>query len=326
MKRALITGAAGQDGTYLTELLLLKGYEVWGVVGPEPGEYLAWAAAHEERLHVCDADLADAASLDRLIAEVVPDEVYNFAAISSVALSWEHPALVSDIDATGVARLLEVLRRRAPRARLCQATSAEIFGEAVESPQTEETPIRPVTPYGSAKAHAHFLVRNAREGWGMFACSAILYNHESPRRPPSFVTRKITDGAARIKAGLATELRLGNLDAARDWGFAGDYVEGMWRILQADAPDDYILATGESHTVRDFCEAAFSRLDLGWSEHIVVDPEFFRPVDRQAPVGDAAKARSVLGWEPRTTFREVVEMMVDADVERLASAPPLQAR
>jgi len=320
MKRALITGAAGQDGTYLAELLLSKGYEVWGMVGPEPGEYLAWAAEQGERLHPCEADLADAGSLARLVADVVPDEVYNFAAISSVALSWEHPALVSDIDATGVARLLEVLRRRAPRARLCQATSAEIFGEAVESPQTEETPIRPVTPYGSAKAHAHFLVRNAREGWGMFACSAILYNHESPRRPPSFVTRKITDGAARIKLGLATELRLGNLDAARDWGFAGDYVEGIWRTLQADEPDDYILATGEPHTVRDFCEAAFSRLGLDWRRYVVVDPEFYRPVDVEAPSGDAAKAKRVLGWEPHATFREVVQMMVDADMQRLASA------
>lgn len=317
MKRALITGAAGQDGTYLTELLLLKGYEVWGVVGPEPGEYLAWAAAHEERLHVCDADLADAASLDRLIAEVVPDEVYNFAAISSVALSWEHPALVSDIDATGVARLLEVLRRRAPRARLCQATSAEIFGEAVESPQTEETPIRPVTPYGSAKAHAHFLVRNAREGWGMFACSAILYNHESPRRGYEFVTRKITRGAAQIKLGLAKDLRMGNLDAVRDWGFAGDYVEAEWRMLQQDQPNDYVIATGKGHTVRELCQLAFSRLGLNYQDYVVFDERFYKPPETVPLIGDASRAQQELGWTPQVTFEKMVEMMVDVDLAEL---------
>lgn len=314
MKRALITGAAGQDGTYLTELLLAKGYDVWGVVGPEPGEYAAWAAQQGEHLHLCDADLADASSLKRLVADVVPDEVYNFAAISSVAASWNHPALVADIDATGVARLSEAIRAHAPNAHLLQATSAEIFGEASESPQTERTPVCPITPYGAAKAYAHFLMRNAREGWGAFACSAVLYNHESPRRPTAFVTRKITKAAARIKLGLQSELRLGNLDAERDWGYAGDYVEGMWRILQADEPGDFILATGQVHTVRDFCEAAFSRVGLDWRDHVVVDPEFFRPVDRQAPVGDSSKARAMLGWEPRTGFREIVEMMVDADM------------
>ena len=317
MNRALITGAAGQDGTYLTELLLSKGYDIWGVVGPEPGEYAAWAAGQGEHLHLCQADLADAGSLDKLVAEVAPDEVYNFAAISSVSLSWERPALVADIDATGVARLVESLHKHAPTARLCQASSAEIFGHPAESPQTERTPIRPATPYGSAKAYAHFLLRNARDGWGMFACNAILYNHESPRRPPSFVTAKITDGAARIKLGLSDELRLGNLDSARDWGFAGDYVEGVWRMLQAETADDYILATGVAHTVRDFCDAAFSHLGLDWERHVVVDPAFFRPVDTQAPVGDASKARMALGWEPRTTLHDMVAMMVDADLARL---------
>jgi GDPmannose 4,6-dehydratase len=248
---------------------------------------------------------------------VVPDEVYNFAGLSSVRLSWEHPALVADVNATGVARLLEALREHAPGARVCQASSAEIFGHPAESPQTESTPVRPATPYGSAKAAAHFLVQNAREGWGAFACNAILYNHESPRRPASFVTRKITDGVARIKLGLATDLRLGNLDSARDWGFAGDYVEGMWRMLQAETPDDFILAAGVAHTVRNFCEVAFAHVGLDWQDHVVVDPEFLRPVDTQAPVGDASKALALLGWRPETTFVQTVEMMVDADLERL---------
>jgi len=317
MKRAVITGAAGQDGTYLTELLLSKGYEVFGVIGPDPGGYLAWAAEQGERLHTAEADLSDAASLSRLVAEAVPHEVYNFAAISSVSASWERPTLVADINGTGVARLVEALRAHVPEARLCQATSAEIFGNAIEPAQCELTPIRPITPYGSAKAYAHFLMQNARDGWGMFACNAILYNHESPRRPANFVTRKITQGVARIKLGMATELRLGNLDAARDWGFAGDYVEAMWRMLQADRPDDYVVATGVAHTVREFCEAAFSYVGLDWGRYVVVDPELFRPVDRQAVVGDATRAREVLGWTPATRLRDVVAMMVEADLALL---------
>jgi GDPmannose 4,6-dehydratase len=319
MKRALITGAAGQDGTYLTELLLSKGYDVWGVVGPEPGDYLEWATDQGERLHVCEADLTDGGSLSSLVRDVVPNEVYNFAAISAVGLSWERPALVADVDATGVARLVEALHTLAPAARLCQATSAEIFGYPTESPQTEMTSVRPISPYGSAKAYSHFLMQNAREGWGMFACSAVLYNHESPRRPRSFVTRKITDAVARIKAGLATEVRLGNLDAERDWGFAGDYVDGMRLMLQNDRADDYVLATGVTHSVREFCEAAFSHVGLEWSDHVVVDPGLFRSVDRQAPRGDAGKARRELGWEPTLGFGEVVAMMVDADLERVLS-------
>ncbi|HET6351623.1 MAG TPA: GDP-mannose 4,6-dehydratase [Coriobacteriia bacterium] len=316
--RALITGAAGQDGTYLTELLLSKGYEVWGVIGPEPGDYLSWAATQGEDLHPCEADLSDKDSLDRLIAEVVPDEVYNFAGISVVSMSWEHPVAVFDINATGVARLIESLREYAPDARLCQASSAEIFGHPAESPQTETTPIRPVTPYGSSKAAAHFLVENAREGRGMFACNAILYNHESPRRPSSFVTAKIAEGAARIKLGLASELRLGNLDSARDWGYAGDYVEAMWLMLQADKPEDFVLATGVAHTVREFCDAAFSHVGLNWEDYVIVDPEFFRPVDSQAPVGDATKAREALGWEASKPFAAIVGEMVDGSPVRLA--------
>jgi GDPmannose 4,6-dehydratase len=322
MARALITGAAGQDGTYLTELLLSKGYDVWGVVGPEPGEYRAWAEERGRHLHPCEADLTDAASLARVVLEAEPDEVYSLAAISSVSLSWEHPAAVADINATGVARLLEALSAHAPAARLCQASSSEIFGHPVETPQTECTPIRPATPYGSAKAYAHFLLQNVREGQSMFACNAILYNHESPRRPVSFVTRKITDGAVRVKLGLADEVRLGNLDSARDWGYAGDYVEGMWRMLQADTADDYILATGATHTVRELCDAAFSCLDLDYREYVVVDSAFVRSADVATHCGDPAKAKRILGWEPTVTFRDLVEMMVAADMERLGTGLP----
>lgn len=317
-RRALITGAAGQDGTYLTELLLSKGYEVWGIVGPQPGDYLQWAVGQGEGLHPCQADLADSASLDRLVAEVEPDEVYNYAAISSVALSWDKPTITFDINATGVARLVEVLNRRVPNARLCQASSAEIFGHPAESPQTEQTIIRPVTPYGSAKAAAHYFIQNVRDGWGMFACNAILYNHESPRRPLSFVTRKVSKGVAEIKLGLADELLLGNLDATRDWGFAGDYVEGMWRTLQAERPDDYIFATGSMRTVGELCEMAFHHAGLDWRDYVRVDNEFFRPLDQESSVGSAEKAKRVLGWEPRVTLEEIVAMMVDADVEALA--------
>lgn len=316
-RRALITGAAGQDGTYLTELLLGEGYEVWGVVGPQPGDYLRWAAEQGERLHPCQADLADGESLDRLVAEVLPDEVYNYAAISSVALSWEEPTTTFDVNATGVARLVEALKRHAPNARLCQASSAEVFGHPAESPQTERTVIRPVTPYGSAKAAAHYFVQNVRDGWGMFACNAILYNHESPRRPPSFVTRKVSKGVAHIKLGLADELLLGNLDVVRDWGFAGDYVDGMWRTLQAEQADDYIFATGMMRTVGELCDVAFRHAGMDWRDYVRVDERYLRPLDQKSSVGSAEKAKRVLGWEPKVTFQEMVAMMVDADIDAL---------
>lgn len=315
-KRALITGVAGQDGTYLSELLVGKGYEVFGLVRTCERES-AEQSCGPMGVTLIDGDLTSKDSLVGAVANSRPDEVYNLAGQSSVGLSWSQPALTAQVNAVGVATLLEVLREHAADARFFQASSAEIFGNPETSPQDENTPIRPVTPYGASKAYAHLLVQNVRAGWGVFACSGILYNHESPLRPTSFVTRKITDGAARIKLGLARELRLGNLDAARDWGYAGDYVEAMWRMLQAERPDDYVIASGEAHTVRDFCEVAFSRVGLDWEEYVVVDPAFFRPVDWQAPVGDSSKAGEVLGWVPGVSFGEVVEMMVDADVERL---------
>ncbi|MHB1340732.1 MAG: GDP-mannose 4,6-dehydratase [Coriobacteriia bacterium] len=314
-KRALITGVAGQDGTYLSELLAGKGYDVFGLVRTCERES-AEQSCGPLGVNLIDGDLTDKQSLLAAVQASRPDEVYNLAGQSAVGLSWNEPTLTAEVNSVGVARLLEVLRVAAPEARFFQASSAEIFGNAEQPLQDEHTPIRPVTPYGSSKAYAHLLVQNVRNGWGMFACSGILYNHESPLRPTSFVTRKITDGVARIKLGLASELRLGNLDAARDWGFAGDYVEAMWLMLQAESPDDYVVASGEAHTVRDFCEVAFARVGLDWEDFVVVDSEFFRPVDRQAPAGDASKARDILGWIPKSTFSGLVAMMVDADMER----------
>jgi GDPmannose 4,6-dehydratase len=318
-KRALITGVAGQDGTYLSELLLGKGYEVWGVVGPYPGLFLEWAKQYEGRLHPIDADLTDMESLLAAVDVSQPDEVYNFAAQSSVGSSFEQAVATTEVNAVGVLRMLEAIRQLAPAARFFQASSAEMFGNAAEMPQRETTPLHPRSPYAAAKTYAFHIIGSYRDSYGMHASNGILFNHESPLRGLQFVTRKITDGAARVKLGLASELHLGNLDAQRDWGFAGDYVECMWLILQQEVPDDYVVASGEVHTVRNFCEAAFSRLDLDYEEFVVVDPKFFRPVDVNILYGDPSKARTVLGWEPRVHFRELVEMMVDADMERLTS-------
>ncbi len=318
-KRALITGVAGQDGTYLSELLLGKGYEVWGVVGPYPGLFLEWAKQHEGRLHPIDADLTDMDSLLAAVDVSQPDEVYNFAAQSSVGNSFEQAVATTEVNAVGVLRMLEAIRQLAPAARFFQASSAEMFGNAAEMPQRETTPLHPRSPYAAAKTYAFHIIGSYRDSYGMHASNGILFNHESPMRGLQFVTRKITDGAARIKLGMASELRLGNLDAQRDWGFAGDYVECMWLMLQQEAPDDYVLASGEVHTVRDFCQAAFARLDLDYEEFVVVDPKFFRPVDVNILYGDPSKARTVLGWEPKVHFRELVEMMVDADIVRLTT-------
>ena len=317
-KRALITGVAGQDGTYLSELLLGKGYEVWGVVGPQPGAFLTWAEQFDGRLHPIDADMTDMASLLVAVEVSAPDEVYNFAAQSSVSDSFDAAIATTEVNAVGVLRLLEALRTLAPHARFFQASSAEMFGNAAEMPQTETTPLHPRSPYAAAKTYAFHIASSFRDSYGMHVNNGILFNHESPLRGPQFVTRKITDGAVRCKLGLASELRLGNLDAKRDWGFAGDYVEAMWLMLQQESPDDFVIASGEVHTVRDFCEAAFSRLDLDYKEYVLVDPEFFRPVDVNVLFGDPTKARTVLGWEPKVTFRELVVMMVDADRGRLA--------
>jgi GDPmannose 4,6-dehydratase len=316
-KRALITGVAGQDGTYLSELLLGKGYEVYGVLGPYPGAFLEWAAQYEGRLFPVQADLTDMESLLRAVELSHPDEVYNFAAQSSVGDSWTEAVATTEVNAVGVLRLLEALRQLAPEARFFQAASAEMFGNAAETPQSETTPLKPCSPYAAAKTYAFHIVASYRESHGMHASNGIMFNHESPMRGMQFVTRKITDGAARIKLGLAGDLHLGNLDAGRDWGFAGDYVEAMWLMLQRDSPDDYVVATGDVHTVREFCSAAFSHLGLDYERHVVVDPAFFRPVDVSVFCGDATKARQVLGWEPKVRFEELVAMMVDADMKRL---------
>jgi GDPmannose 4,6-dehydratase len=317
-KRALITGAAGQDGTYLSELLLGKGYEVFGVPGPYPGDFAERVAASDGRLHSLEADLNDMQSLLTAVEAASPDEVYNFAAQSSVGDSWTEAVATTEVNAVGVLRLLEALRQLAPDARFFQAASAEMFGNAAEMPQTERTPLHPQSPYAAAKTYAFHIVSSYRQSYGMHVSNGIMFNHESPLRGLQFVTRKITDGAARCKLGLETELPLGNLEAKRDWGFAGDYVEAMWLMLQQDAPDDYVVATGDVHTVREFCSAAFSRVGLDYEEFVRVDPRFFRPVDVNVFYGDSTKARTVLGWEPRVRFEELVGMMVDADMERLS--------
>jgi GDPmannose 4,6-dehydratase len=317
-KRALITGVAGQDGTYLSELLLGKGYEVWGVVGPYPGGFLEWAKQHEGKLHPIDADLADMNSLLAAVEISRPDEVYNFAAQSSVGESFDSAIMTTEVNAVGVLRILEALRQLKPDAHFFQASSAEMFGNAAQMPQNESTPLHPRSPYAASKTYAFHIVGSYRDSYEMHVNNGIMFNHESPLRGLQFVTRKITDGAVRCKLGLQTELRLGNLDAKRDWGFAGDYVEAMWMMLQQECSDDFVIASGEVHTVRDFCDAAFARLDLDYNEFVVVDPAFFRPVDVNVLYGDATKARTVLGWEPKVTFTELVSMMVEADLARLS--------
>ncbi len=316
-KRALITGVAGQDGTYLSELLVGKGYEVYGVAGPYPGDFLERARASDGRLHALDADLSDMESLLAAVDIARPEEVYNFAAQSSVGTSWTEAVATTEVNAVGVLRVLEALRQLSPDARFFQAASAEMFGNAAEMPQRETTPLHPQSPYAASKTYAFHIVGSYRESYGMHANNGIMFNHESPLRGLQFVTRKITDGAARIKLGLADSLALGNLDAKRDWGFAGDYVEAMWLMLQQDSPGDYVIASGEVHTVREFCDAAFSHLGLDYQQYVSVDPRYFRPVDVNVFYGDATKARALLGWKPKVGFSELVAMMVDADLARL---------
>lgn len=319
-KRALITGVAGQDGSYLAELLLEKGYEVYGLVGPVAGDLLDRAIAiGGERLHLLDGDLTDMDSLLNVVTSAKPDEVYNLAAMSFVGDSWEQALTTTDVNAVGVLRLLEALRHECRDARFMQAASGEVFGRAYGTAQNEQTPLHPRSPYGVSKAYAYFITLNYRESHRMFGANAVLFNHESPRRSVNFVTRKITDGAARISLGLANELPMGNLESRRDWGFAGDYVEAMWRILQQDAPDDFVIATGEAHSVREFCEIAFGRVGLDYREYVTVDERFMRPADVDVLLGDATKARQRLGWEPKVSFPALVEMMVDADVARLSA-------
>ncbi|HCT56103.1 MAG TPA: GDP-mannose 4,6-dehydratase [Gemmatimonas aurantiaca] len=320
VKTALITGITGQDGSYLAELLLAKGYRVVGVVrrsSTTPYERIAHLV---DRIELASADLLDQTSLTDVVQATRPDEIYNLAAQSFVQTSWNQPVLTGEFTALGVTRMLEALRKAAPEARFYQASSSEQFGKVVETPQRESTPFYPRSPYGVAKVYAHWITVNYRESFNLFAVSGILFNHESPRRGLEFVTRKISDGVARIKLGLQRELRLGNLDARRDWGFAGDYVDAMWRMLQQDAPDDFVIGTGETYSVRDFCDAAFGAVGLDYREFVVQDERFFRPAEVDLLVADPTKAREQLGWTPQVAFPELVRMMVEADLARYASA------
>jgi GDPmannose 4,6-dehydratase len=313
-RRALITGITGQDGSYLAEFLLEKGYQVYGMVRRSSTEAFERIAHLRDRIDVREGDLLDQLSLIMLLRDIDPHEVYNLAAMSFVPTSWEQPILTGEVTALGATRLLEAIRVVDRSVRFYQASSSEMFGKVRETPQTELTPFHPRSPYGVAKTYAHYITVNYRESYGIFACSGILFNHESPRRGRQFVTRKVSDGVARIKAGLARELRLGTLEARRDWGFAGDYVQAMWLMLQQPQPDDYVIATGETHTVRHLCEVAFEHAGLDWTEHVVVDPALVRPAEVDLLIGDAGKARRVLGWAPKHSFRELVHMMVDADL------------
>lgn len=318
MPTALITGITGQDGSYLAELLLSKGYRVIGVarrsstVTNERIEHLL------DKMTVVQGDLHDQGSLLALLEEYEPIEVYNLAAQSFVPTSWNQPALTGDITALGVTRILEAIRFVNSKIRFYQASSSEMFGKVLEVPQNETTPFYPRSPYGVAKVYGHWITVNYRESFGMFAASGILFNHESPRRGLEFVTRKISDGVARIKLGQANELRLGNLEAQRDWGFAGDYVDAMWRMLQHDQPDSFVIGMGETHSVREFCEIAFSHVGLDYNEYVIQDEKFYRPAEVDLLIADPSKARSILGWEPEVNFKELVAIMVDSDIKRLS--------
>jgi GDPmannose 4,6-dehydratase len=315
-KHALITGITGQDGSYLAELLLDKGYRVFGLVpryATNPYENIAHLL---DRVEILTGDLADVSSLQRAVVAARPDEVYNLGAQTFVQASWELPELTGDITGLGVTRLLEVLRVTQPRARFYQASSSEMFGKVRETPQNEHTPFYPRSPYGVAKVYGHWITVNYRESYGLYACSGILFNHESPRRGREFVTRKIAETVARIKAGQTSELRLGNLEAKRDWGFAGDYVEMMWLMLQQDTPEDYVIGTGENHSVQEFVELAFGRAGLKWRDYVVQDKRFMRPAEVDTLLAKPSKARQQLGWQPKVSFEALVHMMVDAELAK----------
>ena len=316
-RRALITGITGQDGSYLAELLLAKGYEVTGMVRRASVENFERIEHIRDRVRLAQADLLDQLSMIDLIRRAEPQEVYNLAAQSFVPTSWNQPVLTAEFTAIGVTRVLEAIRLVDPKIRFYQASSSEMFGKVREVPQCETTPFHPRSPYGVAKAYGHYITVNYRESYDMFACSGILFNHESPRRGLEFVTRKVSDGVARVKLGLAKDLRLGNLDAKRDWGFAGDYVEAMWLMLQQDEPDDYVVAMGENHTVQELVEIAFGVVGLDWREFVKVDPAFMRPAEVDLLIGDSSKARAKLGWKPRMSFPDLVRTMVEADLDRL---------
>ncbi|MCH8939255.1 MAG: GDP-mannose 4,6-dehydratase [Gemmatimonadetes bacterium] len=317
MPTALITGITGQDGSYLAEVLLEKGYEVIGMVRRTSHDSYERIEHLIDRITVVAADLLDQHSLTTVVGDCKPDEVYNLAAQSFVPTSWQQPVLTGEFTALGVTRLLEAVRLAHPRARFYQASSSEMFGKVRETPQDESTPFYPRSPYGVAKVYAHLITVNYRESYDLYAVSGILFNHESPRRGLEFVTRKVSDGVARIKLGLSDELRLGNLDAERDWGFAGDYVDVMWRMLQQPKPEDYVVGTGVAHSVRDLVKLAFAHVDLDWEEYVTVDPQFVRPAEVESLLANPAKVRRVLDWEPTVSFEQMVRMMVDADIERL---------
>ena len=321
-KRALITGITGQDGSYLAELLLAKGYEVHGMVRRSSTETFQRLQTIRDEITLHTGDLLDQRSLVDVMRECEPEEIYNLAAMSFVAASWTQPVLTAEFTGTGVTRMLEAMREVAPGARFYQASSSEMFGKVLEVPQRETTPFYPRSPYGVAKCYGHFITVNYRESYNLFAASGILFNHEGERRGLEFVSRKVTHGAAAIKLGLQQELALGNLDAERDWGYAKDYVEAMWLMLQQDEPDDYVIATGEAHSVRELVAIAFDQVGLDPDDHVRIDPKFLRPAEVEHLIGDSTKAREKLGWKPRTSFEEMVRLMVDADVALLGSGVP----
>jgi len=316
-KSALVTGITGQDGSYLAELLLDKGYNVYGLIRRSATPSTERIAHILDKVTLVVGEMTDQTSLLDAMEASQADEVYNLAAQSFVGDSWTIPVSTGEVDGIGVTRILEAIRRVKPSARFYQAATSEMYGKVHEVPQSETTPFHPRSPYGVAKVYGYYITLNYRESYGLHASNGILFNHESPRRGLEFVTRKITDSVAKIKLGMAEELRLGNLDSKRDWGFAGDYVELMWRMLQQDTPDDYVAATGETHTVREFCEIAFGHVGLDYNQYVSVDPRFVRPAEVDLLLGDPSKAKNELGWEPKVSFRELVEMMVDADMKRL---------
>ena len=319
MKRALITGITGQDGSYLAEFLLGKGYGVYGMVRRASFQRFDRIQHILDRVEIIEGDLTDQSSLDDAMKTIAPDEVYNLASQSFVPTSWNQPVLTADVTGTGVTRMLEAIRKHKPDSKFYQASTSEMFGKVRETPQNETTPFYPRSPYGVAKVYAHWITINYRESYNIFACSGICFNHESPRRGLEFISRKVTDGVARIKLGLADQLKLGNLEARRDWGFAKDFVEAMWLMLQQDQPEDYVIATGVSHSVRDLVDTAFDYVGLPTEPYVVVDPKLFRPAEVDILVGDASKAKANLGWTPTSSFKEMIHTMVEADLKRLAN-------
>jgi GDPmannose 4,6-dehydratase len=319
MKKAFITGITGQDGSYLAEFLLGKGYGVYGMVRRASFQRFDRIEHILDRVEIIEGDLTDQSSLDDAIKTIAPDEIYNLASQSFVPTSWNQPVLTADVTGTGVTRMLEAIRKHKPDSRFYQASTSEMFGKVHETPQSETTPFYPRSPYGVAKVYAHWITINYRESYNIFACSGICFNHESPRRGLEFISRKVTDGVARIKLGLADQLKLGNLEARRDWGFAKDFVEAMWLMLQQDQPEDYVIATGVSHSVRDLVDTAFEYVGLPTEPYVVIDPKLFRPAEVDILVGNASKARANLGWTPTSSFKEMIHTMVEADLKRLAN-------